>query len=154
MLEKTENLPLTIGTGENVIKVYYKKNVFTLTVKYVYAEGGTAAPDHIENVTFGEDYSVASPTIPGYVADKSKVSGTMPEKNVTKTVTYSKRTDLSYTVYYYLNGTEYELSLIHIYIHGQPRVHVAGVQLSTVRKQRKKRQIIPILIPQGAWALQ
>ena len=107
VLEKTENLPLTIGTGENVIKVYYKKNVFTLTVKYVYAEGGTAAPDHIENVTFGEDYSVASPTIPGYVADKSKVSGTMPEKNVTKTVTYSKRTDLSYTVYYYLNGTEY-----------------------------------------------
>ena len=110
VLEKTENLPLTIGTGENVIKVYYKKNVFTLTVKYVYAEGGTAAPDHIENVTFGEGYSVDSPAIPGYVADKSNVFGTMPEKNVTATVTYSKRTDLSYTVYYYLNGTEYAVA--------------------------------------------
>lgn len=110
VLEKTENLPLTIGTGENVIKVYYKKNVFTLTVKYVYAEGGTAAPDHIENVTFGEGYSVDSPAIPGYVADKSNVFGTMPEKNVTATVTYSKRTDLSYTVYYYLNETEYAVA--------------------------------------------
>ncbi len=110
VFDKTENLPLTIGTGENVIKVYYKKNVFTLTVKYVYAEGGTAAPDHIENVPFGEDYSVDSPAIPGYVADKSKVFGTMPEKNVTATVTYSKRTDLSYTVYYYLNGTEYAVA--------------------------------------------
>ena len=110
VLEKTENLPLTIGTGENVIKVYYKKNVFTLTVKYVYAEGGTAAPDHIQEVPFGEDYSVDSPAIPGYVADKSNVSGTMPEKNVTATVTYSKRTDLSYTVYYYLNGTEYAVA--------------------------------------------
>ena len=110
VLEKTENLPLTIGTGENVIKVYYKKNVFTLTVKYVYAEGGTAAQDHIQEVPFGEGYSVDSPAIPGYVADKSNVSGTMPEKNVTATVTYSKRTDLSYTVYYYLNGTEYAVA--------------------------------------------
>ena len=110
VLDKTENLPLTIGTGENVIKVYYKKNVFTLTVKYVYAEGGTAARDHIQEVPFGEGYSVDSPTIPGYVADKSNVSGTMPEKNVTATVTYSKRTDLSYTVYYYLNETEYAVA--------------------------------------------
>ena len=110
VLDKTENLPLTIGTGENVIKVYYKKNVFTLTVKYVYAEGGTAAQDHIQEVTFGEDYSVDSPAIPGYVADKSNVFGTMPEKNVTETVTYSKRTDLSYTVYYYLNETEYAVA--------------------------------------------
>ncbi len=110
VLDKTENLPLTIGTGENVIKVYYKKNVFTLTVKYVYAEGGMAAQDHIQEVPFGEDYSVDSPAIPGYVADKSNVSGTMPEKNVTATVTYSKRADLSYTVYYYLNGTEYAVA--------------------------------------------
>ena len=110
VLEKTENFELTIGTGENVIKVYYKKNVFTLTVKYVYAEGGTAARDHIEEVPFGEGYSVDSPAITGYVADKSNVSGTMPEKNVTETVTYSKRTDLSYTVYYYLNGTEYAVA--------------------------------------------
>lgn len=107
-LEKTENLPLTIGVNEsaNVIKVFYKKNVFNLTIHYVYAEGGAvAAPDHTENVTFNSTYSVTSPTINGYTADTTVVSGTMPAENVEVTVTYTKRTDLSYTVHYYWNGT-------------------------------------------------
>lgn len=106
-LEKTENLPLTIGVNEseNVIKVFYKKNVFNLTIHYVYAEGGTAAEDHTDSVTFNDTYSVTSPTINGYTADTTVVSGTMPAENVVETVTYTKRTDLSYTVHYYWNGT-------------------------------------------------
>lgn len=106
-LEKTANLPLTIGVNEsaNVIKVFYKKNVFNLTIHYVYAEGGTAADDHTESVTFNDPYNVTSPTINGYTADKPVVSGTMPAENVVETVTYTKRTDLSYTVHYYWNGT-------------------------------------------------
>ena len=106
-LEKTENLPLTIGVNEseNVIKVFYKKNVFNLTIHYVYAEGGTAAEDHTDSVTFNDTYSVTSPTINGYTADTTVVSGTMPAENVEVTVTYTKRTDLSYTVHYYWNGT-------------------------------------------------
>lgn len=106
-LEKTENLPLTIGVNEseNVIKVFYKKNVFNLTIHYVYAEGGTAADDHTESVTFNDPYNVTSPTINGYTADKTVVSGTMPANNVEVTVTYTKRSDLSYTVHYYWNGT-------------------------------------------------
>lgn len=106
-LEKTANLPLTIGVteSENVIKVFYKKNVFDLTIHYVYAEGGTAADDHTESVTFNDPYNVTSPTINGYTADKTVVSGTMPANNVEVTVTYTKRSDLSYTVHYYWNGT-------------------------------------------------
>ena len=106
-LEKTANLPLTIGVteSENVIKVFYKKNVFDLTIHYVYAEGGTAADDHTESVTFNDPYNVTSPTIDGYKADKTVVEGTMPAENVVETVTYTKRTDLSYTVHYYWNGT-------------------------------------------------
>lgn len=106
-LEKTENLPLTIGVNEseNVIKVFYKKNVFNLTIHYVYAEGGTAANDYAASVTFGDPYSVNSPVIDGYTADTTVVSGTMPAENVEVTVTYTKRTDLSYTVHYYWNGT-------------------------------------------------
>ena len=106
-LEKTENLPLTIGVNEsaNVIKVFYKKNVFNLTIHYVYAEGGTAANDYKASVIFGDPYSVNSPTINGYTADRPVVSGNMPAENVEVTVTYSKRTDLSYTVHYYWNGT-------------------------------------------------
>ena len=106
--DKVENLPLTIGVNEseNVIKVFYKKNVFDLTIHYVYAEDQSkAADDYTKSVTFNDTYTVTSPTINGYTADKPVVSGTMPAENVTVTVTYSKRTDLSYTVHYYWNGT-------------------------------------------------
>ena len=111
VLDKTipdaENLPLTIGTDEsaNVIKVYYKKNVFTLTIHYVYEDGSEAKPDHTTSVEYGKGYSVDSPAIDGYKADKLKVEGTMPANDVEVTVTYTKRSDLSYTVYYYWNGT-------------------------------------------------
>lgn len=107
-LEKTENLPLTIGVNEsaNVIKVFYKKNVFNLTIHYVYAEDQSkAADDYTKSVTFNDTYNVTSPTIDGYTADTTVVSGTMPAENVEVTVTYTKRTDLSYTVHYYWNGT-------------------------------------------------
>ena len=107
-LEKTENLPLTIGVNEsaNVIRVFYKKNVFNLTIHYVYAEDQSKAADYYtKSVTFNDTYNVTSPTIDGYTADTTVVSGTMPAENVEVTVTYSKRTDLSYTVHYYWNGT-------------------------------------------------
>lgn len=106
--DKVENLPLTIGVNEsaNVIKVFYKKNVFDLTIHYVYAEDQSkAADDYTKSVTFNDTYNVTSPTIDGYTADTTVVSGTMPAENVEVTVTYSKRTDLSYTVNYYWNDT-------------------------------------------------
>ena len=106
-LDKTENLPLTIDVSGNVIKVYYVKNVFTLTIHYRYAEGGEAVPDHVENdLVQGTAYNVTSPAIPGYTVDKATVSGSMPAQDVTETVTYTKRSDLSYTVNYYWNGTD------------------------------------------------
>ena len=105
-LEKTENFPLTIGVSGNVIKVYYVKNVFTLTIQYRYAEGGVAAPDHVKNdLVQGAAYNVTSPVISGYTVDKAIVSGSMPAQDVIETVTYTKRSDLSYTVNYYWNGT-------------------------------------------------
>lgn len=110
-LDKTENLPLTIGVSGNVIKVYYVKNVFTLTIHYRYAEGGVAVPDHVENdLVQGTAYNVTSPAIPGYTVDKAIVSGSMPAQDVTETVTYTKRSDLSYTVNYYWNGTKVQAS--------------------------------------------
>ena len=106
-LDQTENLPLTIGVSGNVIKVYYVKNVFTLTIQYRYAEGGVAVPDHVENdLVQGTAYNVTSPAIPGYTVDKATVSGSMPAQDVIETVTYTKRSDLSYTVNYYWNGTD------------------------------------------------
>lgn len=105
-LDRAEPLSLTIGVNENVIRVYYVKNVFTLTIHYRYAEDGTAAADHVESHVQGTEYSVTSPAIPGYTVDKATVSGSMPAQDVTETVTYTKRSDLSYTVNYYWNGTD------------------------------------------------
>ena len=105
-LDQTENLPLTIGVSGNVIRVYYVKNVFTLTIHYRYAEGGTAAADHVESLMQGAAYRVTSPEISGYTVDQATVSGSMPAQDVIETVTYTKRSDLSYTVNYYWNGTD------------------------------------------------
>ncbi|MDO4838072.1 MAG: InlB B-repeat-containing protein, partial [Clostridia bacterium] len=107
VLDKTENLPLTIQVDQskNVINVYYKKNIFTLTVKYIYEDGSEAAPDHTETVTYGAAYSVTSPAIDGYVPSTAVVTGTMPAEDKTVTVTYTKRTDLTYTVHYVWNNT-------------------------------------------------
>ena len=106
--EKDENCPLTIGVNENenVISVYYVKNVFTLTIHYLYADGSTAAADHVESLMQGTEYSVTSHPISGYTVNKETVSGKMPAKDVIVTVTYTKRSDLSYTVNYYWNGTD------------------------------------------------
>ena len=104
-LDRAEPLPLTIGVNENVISVYYVKNVFTLTIHYLYAGGGKAAEDHVESLMQDTAYSVTSPEISGYTVDKAIVSGSMPARDVIETVTYTKRSDLSYTVNYYWNGT-------------------------------------------------
>lgn len=106
--EKDENCPLTIGVNENenVIRVYYVKNVFTLTIHYLYAGGGKAAEDHVASHEQGTEYSVTSPVISGYTVDKATVSGSMPAQDVIETVTYTKRSDLSYTVNYYWNDTD------------------------------------------------
>ena len=110
-LDKTENLPLTIDVSGNVIKVYYVKNVFTLTIHYRYADGGQAVQDYVANdLVQGTAYNVTSPAIPGYTVDKATVSGSMPAQDVTETVTYTKRSDLSYTVNYYWNDTKVQAS--------------------------------------------
>lgn len=96
---------IVAADGSLVLKLYFKLNQFQLTINYVYADGTTAATSHSETLTVGEDYSVNSPEIEGYTPSKDTVSGKMPAENVVETVTYTKRTDLSYTVHYYWNGT-------------------------------------------------
>lgn len=96
---------IVAADGSLVLKLYFKLNQFQLTINYVYADGTTAATSHSETLTVGNTYSVNSPTINGYTADTTVVSGTMPAENVEVTVIYSKRSDLSYTVHYYWNGT-------------------------------------------------
>ncbi len=59
----------------------------TLTVNYVYENGGEAAAAVVSTHKRGESYSVVSPTLEGYTADKLTVSGVITSDKV-ETVSY------------------------------------------------------------------
>ena len=102
---------LTIGTGENVITFYYTKRTdLSYTVKYL--EKGTNKVLHeaktVDKQTFGDTVTETAIDVQGY----NKVDPTSQNLTVTAdpaenviTFYYTKRTDLSYTVNYYWNGT-------------------------------------------------
>ncbi len=60
----------------------------TLTVKYVFENGGTAAEDKVSAHKYGESYSVVSPTIEGYTASRLTVTGEITSDKI-ETVTYT-----------------------------------------------------------------
>ena len=91
----------TMGAEAVEVTVTYTVNRYDLTIHYVYADGGKAAEDYTAKVEYKADYSVVSPTIIGYTADKTAVAGTMGTEAVETTVTY---TPVTYTISYRLNG--------------------------------------------------
>ena len=103
---------LTIGTGENIINLYYtKRNDLSYTVNYL--EKGTNTvlhePKTENNQTFGEVITSANEviTIDGYTydsADKESLTITTGENVIN--LYYTKRNDLSYTVNYLELGTD------------------------------------------------
>lgn len=95
----------TMSPGNHLYAIWAKGS-YPLTIHYVYASGGEAKPDHTEALDFGAPYSVTSPSIPGYTADKPVVTGTMPAAPVTVTVTYTASTGTPYEVHHYLERLE------------------------------------------------
>ena len=95
------------GTTNHLYAVW-EASRYALRIQYFYKGAGKAAEDYTDMLAYGEAYSVDSPEIPGYTADKPTVSGTMPGYAVTAIVTYTKRSDLSYTVKYCWNNTDPE----------------------------------------------
>ena len=95
----------TMDPGNHLYAIW-EKGSYLLTIHYVYASGGEAKPDHTEVLNFGAPYSVPSPSIPGYTADKPVVTGTMPAAPVTVTVTYTASTGTPYEVHHYLERLE------------------------------------------------
>ena len=97
---------LTIGTGENVINIYYTKRD-DLSYKVNYLEKGTNKVLHdqktVENKTFGETIISTDEkiVIDGYnydSVDKDSLTITTGENVIN--IYYTKKTDLSYTVNY------------------------------------------------------
>lgn len=95
----------TMAPGNHLYAIW-EKGSYPLTIHYVYASGGAAKPDYTEVLDFGAPYSVISPSIPGYTADKPVVTGTMPAAPVTVTVTYTASTGTPYEVHHYLERLE------------------------------------------------
>ena len=78
----------TMGTEAVTVDVTYNINSYNLTINYKYANGTEAAPTHTETLNYNAGYTVTSPTITGYTADRTEVSGTMGTEAVTVDVTY------------------------------------------------------------------
>ena len=94
-------LPYTIGTGNNVIKVYYTKNIGSYTIKY-FKEGTDIAlrePTVVFDKQLNEVITEAAPVIEGYIAVN-------PEETITITEDYNeirfyyRSEEVKYTVNY------------------------------------------------------
>jgi len=94
--------------GSLVLEVYYTRNSYKLTVEYVMADGTTPPEEYTAEYKYGEAYSVTSPIVIGYTADRLAVEGIMPAEDVTEKVVYTPNDDTVYTVKHYtenLDGT-------------------------------------------------
>ena len=114
--DSVDKTTLTIGTSENVINIYYTKRTdLSYTVNYL--EKGTNTVLHeaktAGNQTFGTIITSSDEviTIDGYNYDSAdKTTLTIGTGENVINIYYTKRTDLSYTVYYKEQGTETELA--------------------------------------------
>ena len=78
----------TMGVSDLSFNVVYTPKTCLVTIFYLYSDGTVAADSKTIEVICGKDYSVTSPAIAGYVADKSKVSGTVGSSDLSYNVTY------------------------------------------------------------------
>ncbi len=73
--------------------VVYTKKVqpqYTLTISYQYEDGSQALQSVQQQYKEGESYSISTPKIEGYKADKSIIMGVMPGSDISLTVIYKK----------------------------------------------------------------
>ena len=88
---------------ETVVYTPVKPSTYTLTINYQHENGTQAAPSHVQELAPGAEYSVDSPVLENYLANYLTVSGTMPEEDVTHTVTYTP-TAYPLTIHYRYAG--------------------------------------------------
>ncbi len=78
----------------------------TLTINYQYFNGAPAADSVTRSLAPGAEYSIPSPEVPGYTPDIPLVTGTMPEEDLTVTVTYTKAFYPLTIQYRYADGSQ------------------------------------------------
>ena len=99
---------LVATAGDHTLTAHWSQNTYTLTIQYVYSAddetnpGGEAHESYTQELPFGAAYHVPSPDIENYTPDQAVVSGTMPARDLTVTVTYTKNQPIE--VYFHLRG--------------------------------------------------
>ena len=79
----------TMGEADVEVTVVYSINSHNLTINYVNEDASAqVAESHTATLNYHDNYSVTSPQLAGYAANKSVVNGTMGDADKTETVTY------------------------------------------------------------------
>lgn len=86
--DKTTVSGVAGASDENIVVTYTSAAKHTLTVDYVKEDGTSAADSKTQEIDEGKEYSIKSPAVKGYKADKTTVSGTMGADDNKVTVTY------------------------------------------------------------------
>ena len=84
--------PIVSGTMPDedlTINVFYHRGFWTLTVRYLYADGSQALEDVVYQYPTGYNYLVPTPELAGYIPDKEEIAGEMPGEAVEAVVTYT-----------------------------------------------------------------
>ena len=89
-LTSDRNISGTFGDGKNEIVYTYKKEVLSVTVRYVDEEGNEIAGEYKENKEFGESYETSAKDITGYVLKETpeNATGVMGDEGITITYVY------------------------------------------------------------------
>lgn len=98
----TSTTKVTIANNHD-LKAKWDIKQYTLTVKFQYADGTQAFADVVQSIDYNSEYNVTVPTLVGYTADVSSVTGTIVE-DTTVTVTYTANTYTLTVHYKYENG--------------------------------------------------
>ncbi len=115
-------------SANTTVTVTYTLNTYNVTVHYVYEDGTKAADDKTVKVDYNKSYSVDSPSIVGFTADKPVVSGVMGIGDVEATVTYKINSHKLTIIYKYAENekastsAEYNLKYGTTYSYDVPEV--------------------------------
>ena len=115
--ETEDGQPLTTMPGRDVWVVGgYKKDLHTLTIRYVDGLGNAVAEEYSAVLEYGQSYSIPSPKPTGYMPNQATanglptdalvISGVIGTADVLVTVTYSEVSNRLTILYLYPDGSE------------------------------------------------
>ena len=71
-----------ICQGADRISVIYRVGTYHLTIRYLFPDGSEAFPTYEGNFQFGQSYNIPTPSLEGFMADRTLVDGIMDGKDI------------------------------------------------------------------------